>query len=315
MATFDDSSWKSPQLVGGPKGSLVNQRQHPTRVTESLHPSSITQPVSGTFVVSFPRNIAGWVRITAKGPAGSLITINYGEKLQTDRTVVYLPPGRYFDNNFQTDRFWLAGKSAPETFESKFSYKGFQHIQITGWPSSSPPTADSITAQVVHDDLGVHGGFSSSNDLLNKLHTASVYTLLNNVQSGVTTDCPQYEKNGWAGDAMVSTEMFLYNLDSQENLAKYVRDLDESRIGGSGPPSVIAPDSGDWGLQNFRPAPTWNAAFISIPWWLYQFRGEKRLLQERYGSMKDYVEFELGRANGNLAVSSLGDWVTPEVCA
>lgn len=54
---------------------------------------------------------------------------------------------------------------------------------------------------------------------------------------------------------MGSTEMFLTNLDSHEFLAKYVRDLDESRPDAMGPPGVIAPDSG-WGANN--QAPTWQ---------------------------------------------------------
>lgn len=49
--------------------------------------------------------------------------------------------------------------------------------------------------------------------------------------------------------------MFLTNFDAQDLLAKYVRDLDESRTGSSSPPAVIAPDSG-WGANNH--APTWQ---------------------------------------------------------
>lgn len=48
--------------------------------------------------------------------------------------------------------------------------------------------------------------------------------------------------------------MFLSNLGAEDLLAKYTRDLAESR--GSGPPSVIAPDSG-WGSNN--QAPTWQS--------------------------------------------------------
>ena len=49
--------------------------------------------------------------------------------------------------------------------------------------------------------------------------------------------------------------MFLSNLGGDDLLAKYVRDLDESRPGGNGPPGVIAPDDG-WGSNN--QAPTWQ---------------------------------------------------------
>ncbi|KAG6839201.1 hypothetical protein C0991_004955 [Blastosporella zonata] len=207
-----------------------------------------------------------------------------------------------------SDRFWLAGTGKPETFEPKFSYKGFQYVQLEGWPEVSPPSIADIIGQVVHDDLPSRGGFSSSNGLLNELHTASLYTMLNNVHS-IPEDCPTFEKNGWSGDAMLGTEMFLTNLGAEGLLTKYVRDLAESLPSGSGPPAVIAPDSG-WGANN--QAPPWHSAFILIPWWLYQYRGDQRILTDNYNNMKNYVEFELKRSPNNIANTGLGDWVSPE---
>lgn len=49
--------------------------------------------------------------------------------------------------------------------------------------------------------------------------------------------------------------MFLSNFDSAELLAKYTRDLHETRVQGEGPPDVIGPDTGfGWDTQ----APTWQ---------------------------------------------------------
>ena len=257
------STWTNVQVVAGPNGVLLNQRQDPIRIVESISPSSVTQIATGTFVFAFPQVIAGWVQLRASGPAKSLITIHFGERLNTDGSVIYQDLQHYYANNFQTDRFWLAGTGGVETFEPKFSYKGFGYVQIEGWPSPTPPTTADVTARVVHTDLQPQGGFTSSSDLLNKLQAASVKTMLNNVHS-IITDCPQFEKNGWSGDAMLSAEMFLTMLDSQELYAKYTRDLDESRINNQGPPGEIAP-SGGWGEGAL--APPWHSAFIFIPYW------------------------------------------------
>ncbi|KAJ7235505.1 bacterial alpha-L-rhamnosidase-domain-containing protein [Mycena rebaudengoi] len=314
---FDDASWHAVQVSRGPTGVLVNARQPPTRLTASLRPVSITEPVPGIFVAAFERVVAGWAKITATGPAKTLLTINFGEKLNPDGTVIYLDVAHNFVNNWQTDRFWLAGTGVPETFEPKYSYKGFQYIQIQGWPGSLPPTEDDIICQVVHDDFAPYGGFESSSELLNKLHQAVLYTLLNNVHS-FPTDCPTFEKKGWSGDAMLGAEMYLANFDSSELLAKYVRDLDETRINGTGQPDVIAPDDARGSSQSpclgcpNQPAPTWHSALILIPAWLYSYRGDKRVLSDHYASMKDYIEFELRRSPGGIASSWLGDWVTPE---
>jgi alpha-L-rhamnosidase len=97
------------------------------------------------FVAAFERVVAGWVRLTVSGPKGSLVTVHYGEKLNPDGTVIYQGAvlilsrtirilmelrctdlQHYYANNFQTDRFWLAGTGAPEVFEPQFSYKGMR---------------------------------------------------------------------------------------------------------------------------------------------------------------------------------------------
>ncbi|KAJ6629616.1 bacterial alpha-L-rhamnosidase [Mycena sp. CBHHK59/15] len=305
---FDDSDWDHAQVLQGPSGVLVNARQPPTRLTESLSPVSITEPLPGIFVAAFERVVAGWVRVTVTGPAKTLLTMRFGEKLNPDGTAVFIDSSHNFINNFQTDRFWLAGVGAPETLEPKFTYKGFQFVQIEGWPGSSPPTASDIVGQVVHDDLGTSGGFESSNDLLNKLHQAVVYTMLNNVHS-FPSDCPTFEKKGWSGDAKLETEMFLSNFASSQLLAKYALDLEQTRVNGEGPPDVIGPDSGHgWNTQ----APTWHSALILIPAWIYAYRGDKRILTEQYASMKNYIDFELGRSPNNIASTWLGDWNTPE---
>ncbi|KAJ6626538.1 bacterial alpha-L-rhamnosidase-domain-containing protein [Mycena sp. CBHHK59/15] len=305
---FDDSAWDYVQVSNGPSGILVNARQPPTRLVESLRPISVTEPVPGIYVAAFERIVAGWAKITATGPAKTLITIHFGEKLNSDGTVIYLDVAHNFANNWQTDRFWLAGTGGAETFEPKFSYKGYQYVKLEGWPGPSPPTAEDIIGQVVHDDLQTRGDFASSSDLFNKLHAAVRYTMLNNVHS-IPTDCPTFEKKGWSGDAMLGTEMFLSNFDSSELLAKYARDLHETRAQGQGPPDVIGPDTGfGWDTQ----APTWHSALILTPAWIYEYRGDKRVLSDHYASMKNYMEFELGRSPGNIASTWLGDWNTPE---
>lgn len=69
-------------------------------------------------------------------------------------------------------------------------------MQLEGWPGLSPPTADDIIGQVVHDDFETYGDFNSSSELFNQMHAAVQYTMLNNVHS-IPTDCPTFEKKGW----------------------------------------------------------------------------------------------------------------------
>ncbi|MFD2024414.1 family 78 glycoside hydrolase catalytic domain [Promicromonospora aerolata] len=310
---FDDGGWAGATVAPGPQGVLVNQRQQPIKLMESLPAVAVAEPEPGVYVVKFPRVIAGWVRYTATGPAGATIRAAHGEKLTADGRVNMSNNGG-FQAGFQTDRFTLAGASAggspvPETWEPSFSYKGFQYLEVTGWPQDGPPPLTAFTAQVVHTAAAETGRFDSSSEIMNRTHRAVVDTLKNNIH-GIPTDTPMFEKNGWTGDAAVGAEMFLVNLDVHELFAKWLRDVHETRDA-QGRPLVIAPSSGDWG--EWGVCPPWHAAYVMIPWWLYQYGGDKRVLAECYDGMKRYVDLEFDRSQGGIVPDArLGDWVSPE---
>ena len=83
--------------------------------------------------MKFPNVIAGRTRITAQGPAGTTIRSAHAEKLRANGRV-NLDNNGGFQLGFQTDSFTLAGTGEPETFAPRFSYKGFQYVEVTGWP-------------------------------------------------------------------------------------------------------------------------------------------------------------------------------------
>lgn len=305
---FDDAAWTAAAEAPGPRGVLVNQRQQPITVAESLPAVEVTEPEPGVYVVKFPRVIAGWVRYTVTGPAGATVRALHGEKL-TEGGRVNAANNGGFQAGFQTDRFTLAGTGRPETWEPRFSYKGFQYIEVTGWPQDGPPPLSAFTARVVHTAAAETGRFDSSSRIMNRVHRAVVDTMKNNLH-GIPTDTPMFEKNGWTGDAALGAEMFLLNLDTHELFAKWLRDVHETRDD-QGRPLVIAPSSGDWG--EWGVCPPWHAAYVMIPWWLYQYGGDTRVLTECYDGMKRYVDLELDRSDGGIVPDArLGDWVSPE---
>lgn len=305
---FDDDGWSAASEVAGPKGTLMNQQQQPIRITERLAAESITEPVDGVYVVKFPRVLAGTVEITAEGAAGATINAQYGEKLLDNGRPNFSNNGG-FQNGFQIDHLTLAGTDEPETWAARFSYKGFQYIEVTGWPGDEAPPLDAFTALDLHTDAPETGSFESSDDIMNRTHRAVVDTLLNNLH-GIPTDTPMFEKNGWTGDAAVGAEMFLMNLDTQNLFEKWIGDINDTRDA-DGAPLVIAPSSGDWGQWGV--APPWHSAFILIPWWLYQYGGDTQVLARYYDSMKTYVDLEFSRSPGGVVPENrLGDWVSPE---
>ena len=48
-------------------------------------------------------------------------------------------------------------------------------------------------------------------------------------------------------------------------------------------------------LRAIGPEP-WNAAYVLIPWWLYEYRGDRRTLADHYAAMKRFIDWEIARA-------------------
>ena len=306
-AAFDNRGWLAAAVLPAPKGVLHAQSEPPVRMVSTQQATAVTKLPSGSYVFAFPRVIAGWATLATQGKDGDTIVLHYGEKLLPDGSVDDRDDHHYFKHGLQTDRVTLAGQGV-EHWHSRFSWKGFRYVQVDGWPGTTP-SLDAITAQVVHSDVAVIGHFSSSNALLNWIHTAAVDTVLNNLY-GIPTDTPMYEKNGWTGDGMLAADMMLRNLDADTLLSKWVRDVGDAR-NADGAPLLIAPNPG-WGDV---PAPPWHAAYVLVPWSLYWQRGDRQVLAEHVDGMARYVDLEYARSPGGIADTALGDWVSPNTPA
>ena len=71
----------------------------------------------------------------------------------------------------------------------------------------------------------------------------------------------------------------------------------------------LAPFSG-WGPDGGGPA--WDCAVAVVPWTLYRYRGDRRILEETYPALRRYIEWGKTKLNENgLADNGLGDWCAP----
>ena len=204
---------------------------------------------------------------------------------------------------FQTDIYTLKGEGI-ETFAPKFNYKGFQYIEV----ESSKPielTERSIIGIFMHSDIPSNGKVISSNPLINKLWSATNNAYLSNL-FGYPTDCPQREKNGWTGDAHIAVEMGLFNFDGITIYEKWLADhRDEQQSNGVLP--AIIPSSG-WGYH-WANGPDWTSSLAIIPWNVYLFYGDQKLLSDCYDNIKRYVDHITEISPGFITNWGLGDWV------
>jgi alpha-L-rhamnosidase len=300
-AAVSAAGWQPARVVPAPTATVDAQEHEPIRIVRTHRATTIDNPRPGTYVFRFPVTLAGWARLRVTGPAGTQVTLRYGEKLRADGTVNN--DNEYVTGDHQVDRYVLRGGAA-ETWEPRFSYKGFTYVQVDGYPGR--PTAASVQARELHTDVPSIGDFTSSNPLLNTIHKMTRQSILNNLH-GLPTDTPMYEKNGWLGDALMTNGAASYNFGMQRIYRKWLDDVRDS-IFPDGLVPVIAP-TGGWGRWN---SVEWGAAYPLILWSCYLHYGDRELLAEHYEAVRRYADYLNGKAKPDgTHDSTLGDWVPP----
>lgn len=306
---YDDSGWDAAQIVAPPKGRLVAQQHPPIKIHQTIAPVKITEPKPGVFLFDMGQNFAGWARLRVRGPAGTRIGMRFGERRNADGTLntgIIEQHIKRVDASqpFQTDTYVLKGRGI-EAWEPRFTYHGFQYVEMTGFPAGGKPTLDTLRGRFVHSAVPSVGEFVCSNDLINRIWRAGRASYLSNLQ-GIPTDCPHREKNGWTGDAHLAAEQGLLNFDGIAVYEKWLNDLDDEQRENGALPGIV-PTSG-WGYA-WGNGPAWDSAFVLIPWYLYRYTGDTRALREHYAGMKRYVDYLGTRSQNHIVAIGLGDWV------
>ena len=311
-AGFDESNWNTRRnpiiLRAAPSERIVSQQLHPIRNVECIPAQSVMQMNDTTWIFDLGRNIAGVSEFNIQGDAGTVIRLKHAEILDkngwpdmSNIEAHYRPT----DNSdpFQTDIFILGGNGV-ETFMPRFNYKGFQYVQVT---SSKPLqlTTANLTGWFMHSDVPPIGHVETSNPIINKMWQASNTSYLSNL-FGYPTDCPQREKNGWTGDAQIAIETALYNFDGITVYEKWMADHRDEQQPNGVLPSII-PSSG-WGYE-WGNGPDWTSTIAIIPWYIYLFYGDSRLLADCYDNIRRYVDCITGTAIEGLTTWGLGDWI------
>ena len=193
----------------------------PIRTDRDYSALTITQPTPGTFVVDFGQNMAGQTTLRVEDcPNGTIITLIHNEILNPDGTV---------NRNLakMEGQYTCAGLNGVETYRTLFSYYGFRYVQINGWPGV--PGEESVSAHFIHSSVPQSGEFSSSNTLLNAIQHATRFASWSNLMD-VPTDCPQRERRGWLGDAQLSFETVIHNIDGGEFYTKWLADFADTQV-------------------------------------------------------------------------------------
>ena len=302
----DANGWRSVRLVHGPD-QLAAQLSPPMAVMDSFSPINISRPASGAgFVYDFGQNASGIPSIEVEGRKGDTIKLIPAELLKPDGSANQKHTGSpvFF-------QFVLKGNGR-ERWQPRFSYYGFRYLEVQGAhpmeQEGKGATLLRVTALHTRSSMASVGSFHSSSELLNQTHDLILWAIRSNMAS-VMTDCPHREKLGWLEQVHLMGNAIRFNLDARPLFEKILNDLRLEQTPNGALPE-FAPEyvKMDFMEGIFRESPEWGSTAILLPWYLYQWYGRKKTLDEHYPMMKRYVNYLGNRAEHYILSFGLGDW-------
>lgn len=307
MPGYDDSTWDTVTVTKGPGGELVGQYTTPIRVVDTYEPKEIQKISETVWIADVGFNTAGWAEISLTAPEGTEISLRYGEEfdenLQHTRGMTRFVLGNDREK-FQKDIYVAKGVGI-ETWHSIFKYNGFRYIVIEC--KSGVPENLTIQIQEVRTDLKQAGDFTCSDEMTNKIQEITCRSTRTNFH-GMPTDCPHREKIGWTGDAQLSAEQLLLNFDGAAAYNRWMDDVIRAQRR-NGQLSGIIPSTG-WGY-NWGSGPVFDSVCTVIPYAMYQYCGDTRVLEKMYPCVKKYLEFLESMATDDICHFGLPDWKPP----
>ena len=299
--TIDTSS---PETISGNvvikefnKAVLTAQENEPVRITERISGKEIIVTPKGEKLVDFGQIVTGVAELRVKGEKGQKIVIRHAEVLDNE--------GNFYPETLRqaksVDTFICDGEE--QIFCPHFTFHGFRYICVEGMDEFTP---DMFTACVMHSDMEKTGDFNCSNKKVNQLQKNITWSQRDNFLD-IPTDCPQRdERLGWTGDAQVFAQTAAFNRNTALFYAKWMRDMSAESSLEKGVPHVVPDILGSYSSS------AWSDAAVIIPWTVYQVYSDKRILEENWKCMHEWVDYIRNQCGENRLWQTgfqYGDWL------
>ncbi|WP_049827437.1 family 78 glycoside hydrolase catalytic domain [Paenibacillus maysiensis] len=297
--TISETEFGEVELYSFPKTVLVAQENEQVKITKKIKPIKSLVTPKGETVIDFGQNMAGFVCCKLKQPKGTKITIKHAEVLDKE--------GNFYTENLRAaapdDMFICSGSE--DVFMPRFTFHGFRYIAIDGLVNTWD--IQDFTACALHTDMEETGTFTCSNAKVNRLQKNIEWGQRSNFLD-IPTDCPQRdERLGWTGDAQVFARTAAFNFNTALFFTKWLKDLSTEQTRKYGVPYIVPNILGETDA-----ATGWGDAATIIPWTMYLVYGDRRILENQYESMKDWVEYIHSKTEGPELWQQgfqFGDWV------
>lgn len=279
------------------KAVLTAQENEPVRITEKIPGKEKIVTPKGEKLVDFGQIVTGVVELRVKGEKGQKIVIRHAEVLDKE--------GNFYSETLRQaksiDTFICNGEE--QIFCPHFTFHGFRYICVEGMDEFTP---DMFTACVMHSDMEKTGDFNCSNTKVNQLQKNITWSQRDNFLD-IPTDCPQRdERLGWTGDAQVFAQTAAFNRNTALFYTKWMRDMSAESSLEKGVPHVVPDILGSYSSS------AWSDAAVIIPWTVYQVYSDKRILEENWKCMHEWVDYIKNQCGENGLWQTgfqYGDWL------
>ena len=286
----------------------------PVRAHEEMHPVARTKLADGTLIYDFGQNFAGVIKLKIQGKKGQVITVRHAEILNKDGSL-----NVEFLRTAKATAAYTC-RDGQQEYSPRFTYMGFRYASVSGISEENIE----VSALALYSDIEKIGGFTCSDEMLNRLQKNIIWSSRSNFVE-IPTDCPQRdERMGWTGDIAVFAPTACFNFDISRFIKKWLIDVRAEQLPTGGIPNTV-PAQG-YGFPATMPAMAvdwWGDACVLVPWAQYMAQGDIQVLKDMYPVMKKYVKacrfwagFGVGKHRyiwNTPSVLHFGDWVAPDV--
>ena len=309
---FDDSAWQDAERAEKPLGEPSLCEAEPITKQYDLFPVSVVKE-DGGYVYDFGYNCAGLVTLRIKNATkGQKIIMTFGEAILdgkfNDKNVLCLPPiMKYPEKDVHYKDVYICKGEAEEVYTPSFTYHGFQYVHVEGLRDDQAEES-LLVYHVLNSNVKQISKFSCSNEVVNSIQDMVIRSNLANLYY-FPTDCPHREKNGWTGDAALSAEQMTLNLGIDTSFREWMKNIRKAQEE-SGALSGFVPTPG-WRLHyDDYPGPAWDWVMAEIPYQLYIYRGDRKVLEENATMLGKYLNYIVTRKNERGLIDyGFGDWV------
>ncbi|MCR5523834.1 MAG: glycoside hydrolase family 78 protein [Clostridia bacterium] len=328
--SFDDSSWDNVMKADMPRGEFRLCEADPIVITQEVNPVEIKKcrldsefdnrdnmklPTQmnldfhgqeGT-LFDFGKNTAGICRLKVNGKKGQKICIIFSELKLGNGNISVKNTGSFYPVGYGQTVYYVCKGANNEVFEPAFCYMGYRYALAFGLDEVQI-SDDTLTMLVANSDLKERANFECSDNIMNSLGKMSRISDLANFYY-FPTDCPHREKNGWTGDAAVSSERMMLTLTPENSYREWLRNICKAQRGDGALPGIVP--TGGWGFD-WGNGPAWDNVLTELCWQIYRFRGDLTPAKECSESIFRYLSYiSQKRRDDGLIEIGLGDWLQP----